>query len=413
MPDQSTVRENTTPPKAALAGIKVLELGMVMQVPLAGQMFGDFGADVIKVERPSPGEILRTLDPLAKQKQAMSCYYAALCRNKRTISLDIKSPSGRDALLNLVDRADVLLHNFRPGVMERLGFGFEALEKRNPRLVYAVGYAFGEAGPMAGMPGQDMLAQAYSGFARSGVADGQPPVVSNTPVVDYMTAQSLVQGVMAALIERQASGRGQKVTTSLLDVAFASQVLEVSSIAMHSERTSWVKQSMTFRTADGWLIVLTLFRDNPLQGMCKAFNVPDFSGEARFSTHELQVENLDEIEARFRPVIAACTTAECVARLSEQDVLCSPVNTLEEAMKAEQIRHNGMIWEVPVPGYGQMPLAGNPVKLSRTPTVLAQAPTPLGHHSLAVLGEFGFSDEEARKMKELGAVYVEDVVEAG
>lgn len=392
----------------ALAGTTVLELGMVMQVPLAGQILGDFGADVIKVERPAPGEILRTLDPLAKSKKAMSCYYAALGRNKRTLSLDIKAPAGREVLLKLVDRADVLLHNFRPGVMERLGLGFEDLEKRNPRLIYAAGYAFGETGPMARMPGQDMLAQAYSGFARSGITDDQMPVVSNTPVIDYMTAQSLVQGVMAALIERQRSGRGQKVTTSLLDVAFAAQVLEISSLSMHGQRTSWIKQSMTFRTVDGWLMVLTLFRDNPLQGMCKAFDIPDFSGEARFSTHDLQVENLSEIESCFRPVIAALTTSECVAKLSEQDVLCSPINTVEQAMETEQIRHNAMIWKVPIPGYGEIPLAGNPVRLSRTPTVLAQSPAPLGRHSASVLGECGVSAEQMRMMQEVGIVQVDE-----
>lgn len=393
--------------RGALEGIKVLELGMVMQVPLAGQMLGDFGANVIKVERLAPGEILRTLDPVANKKGGMSCYYAALGRNKRTLSLDVKSLEGREALLKLIDEADVLLHNFRPGVMERLGFGFEELEKRNPRLIYAVGYAFGESGPMAKMPGQDMLAQAYSGLARSGIADDQPPVLSNTPVIDYMTALSLTQGIMAALIERQNSGRGQKVTTSLLDVAVAVQVLEVSSISMHGQRTSWTKQSMMFQTLDGWLLVLTLFRDNPLQSMCKAFGVPDFSDQPRFSTRDLQVENIREIENRFRQVMANLTTAECVAKLSEQDVLCSPVNTLEAAMESSQVRHNGTVLQVPVPGYGELPLAGNPVKLSRTPTTLSYPPTALGHDGFAVLGEHGFVEAEMLKMKDKGVIHLE------
>lgn len=135
----------------ALNGITVLELGMVMQVPLAGQMLSDLGARVIKVERLPPGEILRTLDPIALEQGGMSAYYAALGRNKESVSLDLKTAAGKDILMKMVESADVVLHNFRPGVMERLGFGYEELEKLNPRIVYAVGYAFGDVGPMAHM----------------------------------------------------------------------------------------------------------------------------------------------------------------------------------------------------------------------------------------------------------------------
>jgi crotonobetainyl-CoA:carnitine CoA-transferase CaiB-like acyl-CoA transferase len=140
-------------------------------------------------------------------------------------------------------------------------------------LVYAVGFAFGESGPMAGMPGRDMLAQSFSGFAMSGLEDGEQPWISNTPVIDYTTAVSLTQGIMAALLERERSGRGQMVTTSLFDVALATQVLEISSRAIHGYRTSWIKHSMVFRISDGWLTVLTLFRDTPLEMLCRAFDV--------------------------------------------------------------------------------------------------------------------------------------------
>jgi len=390
--------------RGALSGVRVIELGMVMQVPLAGQMLGDYGADVIKVERLSPGEILRTLDPVANEKGGISCYYAALCRNKRSLALDIKSEEGRDLLLRLIDSADVLLHNFRPGVMERLGLSFEDLEKRNPRLIYAVGYAFGATGPMAKMPGQDMLAQSYSGFAMSGVEESAVPQITNTPIIDYMTALSLTQGILAALVERSSSGRGQKIETSLLDVAFAAQVLEQSSIAMHSQRTSWVKQSMRFKTTDGWLVVLTLFRDNPLRGLCAAFDVLDFSGQPKFATRDLQVKNIAEIEEYFRPLVAEFSTAECVERLSGQDILCSPINTLEQAAASPQIRNNGMVWSVPVSGYGDVALAGNPVKLSRTPPELRISPAELGAHASEILGEIGVGEEEFSSLRQQGVV---------
>jgi crotonobetainyl-CoA:carnitine CoA-transferase CaiB-like acyl-CoA transferase len=402
----SSGRQDDVEGGGALAGVIVLELGMVMQVPLAGQMLGDLGADVIKVERLPPGEILRTLDPAARETGAMSAYYAALCRNKRSLSLDIKAPDGRAALLRLIDQADVLIHNFRPGVMERLGLGWEELEERNPRLVYAAGFAFGPTGPMAHMPGQDMLAQAYSGLARSGLADDEVPRLSNAPVIDYVTAATLTQGILAALLERSRSGRGQKVTTSLLDTAMAVQVLEAATMGIRSERTSWTKHAMILPTRDGWIIVLTLFRPNPLSSLCDAFGLPDLSREAPFATYDDQVANLSIIKERFAPLFAERTTAECIERLSAQDILCAPVNTLEQALEAPQVRENGSIWEIPVPGVGPRLLMGNPLHLSRTPAHLEVPPAELGAHGPAVLASFAFGTEEIAALRRSGVLHV-------
>jgi crotonobetainyl-CoA:carnitine CoA-transferase CaiB-like acyl-CoA transferase len=391
-------------PAMALDGIVVLELGMVMQVPLAAQMLGDFGADVIKIERPAPGDILRTLDTVGRDRGEMSCYYAALCRNKRTLCLDIKGPKGRETLLRLIDRADVLLHNFRPGVMERLGLGFDDIHRRNPRLIYAAGSAFGESGPMADLPGQDMLAQSFSGLAMSGVEPGESPRLNNTPVVDYVTAVSLTQGILAALVERQRSGRGQMVSTSLFDVALAMQTLEISSQQIYGYRTSWLKQAMVYRTQDGWLTVLTLFRDNPLQKLCKAFGLNDLSQDARFATTDLQIENLREIQKLFVPIFARFTSADCMERLAKVDILCAPVNDVADVIDHPQTRHNGTIWDVPIPGQGTARLAGNPVRLSRTPATVYREPAALGAHSDDVLASFGFSSDEIQALRAASVV---------
>ncbi|MGE0061862.1 MAG: CaiB/BaiF CoA transferase family protein [Xanthobacteraceae bacterium] len=383
----------------ALDGIVVLELGMVMQVPLAAQMLGDFGADVIKIERPAPGDILRTLDTVGRDRGEMSCYYAALCRNKRTLCLDIKEAQGRDALLRLVDRADVLLHNFRPGVMERLGLGFADIHRRNPRLIYAAGSAFGESGPMADLPGQDMLAQSFSGLAMSGVEPGESPRLNNTPAVDYVTAVSLTQGILAALVERQRSGRGQMVSTSLFDVALAMQTLEISSQEIYGYRTSWLRQSMVYRTQDGWLTVLTLFRDNPLQKLCSAFEIEDLSQNPKFATTDLQIQHLREIEKMLVPVFARFKSADCMARLAKVDILCAPVNDVADVVDHPQTIHNGTIWDVPIPGQKAARLAGNPVRLSRTPPKVYRQPTALGADSDGVLASFGFSPEEIQALR--------------
>ncbi|MBB3952842.1 CaiB/BaiF CoA transferase family protein [Aureimonas jatrophae] len=391
---------------SALKGIQVVELGMVMQVPLAGQMLGDLGADVIKVERLPPGEILRTLDPIGFGTGKMSCYYAALCRNKRTLSLDIKSEKGRAALLRLIDTADVLLHNFRPGVMERLGLDYETLRSRNPRLIYAAGSAFGSEGPMASLPGQDMLAQSFSGLARSGRDDDAPPQLVNSPMIDYLTASSLTQGILAALLERGRSGEGQMVSTSLFDNALAVQVLETASLAMHRTRTSWIQYSMMFRTSDGWLCVLTLFRDNPAKGICEAFDQPDISTRAEFATYRLQVENLAALEDHLSPIVKTFSTAECVDRLSQQNVLCAPINTLEDALSHQQATTNEALWEVEIAGYGPVRLAGNPVKLSRTPPTMRFPPADVGENSVEILSSLGFSDLEIDDLTSSGLLHV-------
>jgi crotonobetainyl-CoA:carnitine CoA-transferase CaiB-like acyl-CoA transferase len=398
--DPETVAGGTS--GGALAGIVVIELGMVMQVPLAAQMLGDFGAEVIKVERPGSGDILRTLDPIANEAGTMSCYYAALCRNKRTVCIDIKQPEGREVLLRLIDKADVLIHNFRPGVMERLGLGYADLEKRNPGLVYAGGYAFGETGPMSKFPGQDMLSQAFSGFVMSGRDGSEAPRLSNPPLMDYGAAVSLTQGIMAALIERGRSGRGQAISTSLFNVALGIQTLELASRTMHGKDTSWVRHAMIYQVTDGWVVVLTLFRDNPLQLLCRAFGLEDMSQQPKFADVERQIANKAEIQAVFAPLFAQHTTTEVLERLGQVDILCSPVNDLSAVIDHPQTQANEAVWTIDVPGQGKVKVAGNAVRLSRTPAEYRQPPAWMGAHNAEVLRSFGFGEAEIQRLQATG-----------
>lgn len=393
-----------TTKSGALAGITVLEVGMVMQVPLACQVLGDLGADVIKVERPQ-GDITRGLDFEATRRGGMSAYYAAMGRNKRLISLDLKNPVAKEILLQLVDKADVIMHNFRPGVMERLGLGYAELSARNPRLVYAAGFGFGESGPLASRPGQDMLAQAFSGLARGGLEEEEPPHLTNSPIVDYGAAMSLVQGVLAALIERQTSGRGQIVSTCLYDVALAMQLCEVASESIYGVKTNWIKQSIFFKTSDGWVSVVFLFRDNPLGLMCKALGLEDISLRPELSTLDGQVTHLSTVKEHCEHAIAALTTEQVVQKLSEVDLLCMPVNEIPDAVGQEQTAHNGIMWDVEIPGRGTVPLVGLPVKLSRTPPRVRIHPAEVGAATDDVLSSFGFTAEsiaDARNKKAFG-----------
>lgn len=387
-----------------LSGITVLELGMVMQVPLAGQMLGDYGADVIKIERPPRGDIMRDLDEVGTAREDMSCYYAAVGCNKRTLCLDLKQDEGREVLGKLIAKADVLIHNFRPGAMERLGFGYEEVSKRNPRLVYAVGYAFGAKGPLSGMPGQDMLAQSLSGFAMNGVEPGGRPRLTATPTVDYATAASLSQGVLAALLGRERTGKGDLVTTSLFDVAIAMQLLETSSRALYDYRTDWVQYAMIFKTSDGWITVLTLFRDNPLQLMCMAFGEDDMSADPLLANSTLQRKHADIVQEKFEPVMERYTTDECVKRLSKTDILCAPVMDLDDTLKHPQTLQNDILREVDIPGHGPVQLVGNPVKLAGQGKEKPRPPAALGEFSSEILSDFGYTENEIRDFQERGVI---------
>jgi len=383
-----------------LEGIKILELGMVMQVPLATQMLADYGAEVFKVERPPEGDILRNLDEVGPSRNEMSCYYAALGRGKKSVGLDIKSDRGREILTKLIKEADVLIQNFRPGVLEKIGFGPEDVLKINSKIVYAISTAYGAEGPLSDMPGQDMLAQSLSGFAMAGVEKGERPRLTSVPIIDYAAAVHLTQAILAALFERERSGKGDIVTTSLYDVALSMQVLEMSSKSLYGYDTAWVQYAMLFKAADGWLTVLMLFRPNPLRLMCDAFGMEDLSQDPDLKDASLQRINRQRIEEHFAPVVARHTVEECMEKLRRTDILAAPVLDIEQAMNHEQTKINGTVWEIDVPGKGASKLAGLPVKFARHDLRQGTtSPSVLGADTNDVLATLGFDGSEIADMR--------------
>ncbi|MDM0014922.1 CoA transferase [Variovorax sp. J22P168] len=359
-----------------LSDCLVVEMSEVFQAPVATQVLGDLGADVIKVERVDSGEILRRMDPVALETGRISSYFAAVNRNKFSITMDLKSEQGKAELSKLLAQADVFVHNYRPGAMERLGFGYEALAAANPRLVYAAATGYGASGPLAMQGGQDMVMQSITGMAMAASGSDGIPRFANAPSIDFASGMILAQGVLAALLAREKTGRGQRVSISLLDTAIAIQSLEAASQLMYGYETRWLERGLNFvfPTRDGWLTVLGFFRENPLSLMCRAMDLPDESLRPDLATVAQQIEHRDEIYALLRPSVAALARDEAYRRFCAADVLCAPMLTLAEALDHPQVRHNGMVVTVPVAGQSEAEVVANPLRLSDTPLTIRRGP---------------------------------------
>lgn len=394
----------------ALEGIRVVELCEIMQGPLAGQSLGDLGADVVKVERGPLGDSMRTLDREAVKDGRVSSYFVALNRNKRSIVLDLKSSEGMEILHQLLAEADVLVHNYRPRAVHRLGLSYDVLAERYPRLVYASASGYGDTGPLAHKPGQDMLAQSVSGLAR---AVGNPQLSSYlnpTAQVDYASGMSLVQGILAALLERERSGRGQEVSVNLFDTAVATQMMEAAAQTMYAAELNWVTQwySGTFNTTDGVVTLLGLFRHNALRLICRALEIPDLSLRPELATTELQAKNKEVANEVIAPVVAELSTAEALERFEGADLLCAPQLTLTETLRHSQIAANDLLVDVDVDGQAPARVVGYPVRLSRSPGEVRRQVPRLGQHTGEVLAGLGYTPEQIDELARQRAIRTEE-----
>lgn len=376
-----------------LDGIKVLELCEVFQGPLAGQILGDYGADVLKVERPGRGDSLRHSDTVANAQGKMGSYFGAINRNKRSVCLDLKNGEDQRVFKRLLREADVLMHNYRPGVLERLGFGYQDVQQINPRIVYAAASGFGDSGPLAAMAGQDFLIQSISGIAWKTTASGNAPTFINVPIADYTSGLLLVQGILLAILERQRSGQGQQVNVSLFSALMAMQSLEAATVLNYGYETRWFERALNFtaQASDGWLTVIGFFRDNPLQLICKALGIEDLSVTPGWSDKHGQAICREDIARALRPHFLVLTVAQSVEKLQEGGVLAAPILDFGQALAHPQVEANELIAAVPVTGQEEMRFLGSPVRLSRTPATIRRGPPALDAHRADIVG----SDKKA------------------
>ena len=375
-----------------LSGYKVIELTEVFQGPLAGQLLADYGAEVIKVEKPQGGDILRNTDIYGLKNNCLSSHFAAANRNKKSVCIDITSDKGKEVLMALVKESDVLLHTYRPGVMDRLGFGYEALAKICPKLIYAVATGYGETGPLATFGGQEMVIQALSGYCATN-SGNKAPVIVNAPAIDFGSGMVLAQGILLALMERDKSGKGQKVTTSLLGTAAAITGIEVSSVMNTGIPINWFETGLNFvfQTTDGWLLALGFFKENPLGLMCEALGVEDLS--KKLGIENANVLELSKHKSTVEPTLAeACkklTTEEARSRFQAKDLLCAPIMSVEDAMVQPQMKEINALVDAHVTGQRDLRVVDNPLAFSRTPKRENVTVPLLGEHTEEILARLG------------------------
>lgn len=370
-----------------LDGIRVIDFTQVMLGPCATQMLGDFGADVIKIERPGAGDLSRNFFGKPSEEAMNNAVFISLNRNKRSVEINTKSAEGRQQVLDLVRSADVVVDNFRAGVMDRLGFGYEALSQINPGIICASGTGYGPTGPYAHKGGQDVLAQAMSGVMEKTQDPSIPKSIYPTTLCDYSAGMHLVQGILAALLMRDKTGRGQKVGVSLYDSMIAMQMQEAAQWSKHNEVLNWAAMPLTgvFDTTDGAIVLVGAFKANPLQDICTALEIDDLS--PRYPNLDVQRANKPLLQQTFRDQIATNSSEYWLQRLEAQDLLCAPVRSLGEALDDPQTAINDMLCPMQHPVLGEVTVVGSPVHLSDAPMQIRHLPPRLGEHTQQVLQE--------------------------
>ena len=399
--------------EGALAGVGVVELAHVMAGPVCGRMLADMGADVVKVEPPDGGDPTRAFEP--KVAGGESAAFVMLNRNKRGVALDLKSPEGLRAAKRLLARCDVVIENFRPGVMERLGLEWDSLRKANPGLVYCQITGFGRTGPLAERRGFDLVAQGMTGLLSvTGEGPGRPPVKCGAPLTDITAGILGAMGVVAALHARERTGKGQRVDTSLYEAGIV-QTFWQSAVALATGESPGPLGSAhplaapyeALPTADGWITVGGWNQVNWLR-LVEALEMPELADDPRFATNSARMTNVDALRRTLSDRLRGARAAEWLRRLEAAHVPAGPVSSIGEMLAHPQTTAREMVVELPqgdgapAPGAGDAhetgaglaKSLGMPVKLSGTPGAVLRGAPSLGEHTAEVLREYGCSEAE-------------------
>jgi crotonobetainyl-CoA:carnitine CoA-transferase CaiB-like acyl-CoA transferase len=392
----------------SLAGVRVLDLSRFIAGPYCAMMLGDMGAEVVKIEPPGQGEYARRALPAVN---GQSLYTFVVNRNKKSLAVDLRHEDGLRVLHELVAQADVLVENFRPGTMEQMGLGWEAVHKLNPRLVMARISGFGQDGPLAGKQCFDGVAQAMSGLMdMTGAQDG-PPTMIGSFMCDYTTGMYAALGILAALHARHASGKGQLVDVSLLEsatsmlmTAIPQQKLFGTTMTRVGSRDRFVAPSNTFATGDGRYVLMVGGDDNMFPRVVRAMEQPALLNDPRFASMASRLEHRDAVEGIVGEWMRLHDADDIVARLEAQGVPCAKVATVDEVVDNPQLRHRGAIADIAF-GDATVPVQGVTIHLSDTPLSIRGAMPEVGAHSGEVLAQWlGYAPARVAALRTCGAL---------
>ncbi len=370
-----------------LKGINVVELGTMITAPLAGMMLADLGADVIKVERPDGGDPFRSF-----RGGLYSPHFIAFNRNKRSIALDLQTEAGKEALRALLRKADVLIDNYRSGVMDRLGFSADYIREQYPRLIWCSITGFGADGPYADRPAYDAVAGALAGLA-SIMLDPQMPTASGPTISDNITGMYAAYGVLGALYEREKTGRGRRIETNMLESAIAfipDSFSNFTRLQIDNQPRTRVasSQSYAFRCRDGKLLALHLSSPQKFwESLVRVIGRPDLKDDVRFATRDARVRNYSSLEKELAEAISQHDRSYWIAELERADVPFAPVQTITEVLQDPQIEHLGTFYEQTHPTEGPLTLIHRPVWIDGRRDAASRPPPTLGEHTSDVLAE--------------------------
>src|SRR6266851_117711 len=374
---------------APLDGLRVIDLTRVVAGPFCTMMLGDMGAEVLKIEEPKHGDDSRGWAPFI---EGTGSFYLALNRSKKSVALDLKAPDGAAALRRLIETADVLIENFRPGSLAELGFDYDPMSALNPRLIYCSISGYGQTGPAARLPGYDAVIQGEAGIMdMTGFPDGAPTRVG-VAITDYLAGLYATQGILLALHERERSGRGQHVDIALFDAMLSVMRLPHAVLtATGQDPVRAGNDHLTIapyeplRAKDGLLIVAVA---NPRlwDRFCEAIERPDLREDARFRTNSDRVANRDALTRELETTLQAWSVGELTARLQQRNVPCGRVRSMRQAVEHPQIEPRELLVRQTHPQFGAVTTLGPVVKLSRTPADIRLPPPALGEHTEEVLG---------------------------
>ena len=401
-----------------LSGITVIDLTRILAGPFCTQLLGDLGADIIKIERPGEGDDTRRFGPPYLHDDdgtdtGESAYFMSCNRNKRSVSIDISSSEGQALLLRLIQRADVLVENFKVGNLARYGLGYDDLKKELPSLVYCSITGFGQTGPYAERPGYDPLIQAMGGvMSVTGDPDGEPQKVG-VPIADLMAGMYASVAVTSALRSRELTGKGQYIDISMLDTHVAWLSIQAMNYLVSGENPRRLGNGhpnivpyQTFETADGH-VILTIGNDQQFQRFCEFAGVPELSQDTRFAANADRVINRDALIELMVPLLAAKPSDHWLEGLETLKIGCGPINNIDAVFADPQVNDREMVIQMPHPALDgkTVPLVASPLRLSETAVSYRHAPPLLGQHTDEVLDEILGADEaERRHLREAGVI---------